>query len=116
VNASDGRRKKQVQNKDRTMTDQTKSRKFSAIFNAPVTQTGEMIEKTTAKGVPYARFQADVGMKGGVVPRTVMAFGDQLAAVRDALEIGKTVDLAVQKDGGTIKLIGFPREKVATAA
>jgi len=105
-----------VQNKDSTMSDQNQTRKFSPIFNAPVTQTGEMIEKTTAKGVPYAKFQADVGMKGGVVPRTVMAFGDQLASVRDSLAIGQTVELAVQRDGGTIKLIGFPREKAAAAA
>lgn len=105
-----------MQNKDSTMTEQTKTRKFSPIFNAPITPTGEMTEKTTRKGVPYVRFPAEVGMKGGPVPRTVMAFGDQLAAVRDSLKEGQTVELAVQRDGGTIKLIGFPREKVAAAA
>jgi hypothetical protein len=94
-----------VQNKDSTM-----AKKFSGIFPAPVTPTGEINILTGKKG-EYARFQADVGMKGGVVPRTVMAFGPQLDAVRSSLETGVTVQLAVQKDGGTIKIIGFPRDK-----
>jgi hypothetical protein len=110
------RRRKTVQNKDSTMSDQNQTRKFSPIFNATITPTGEMVESTTAKGVPYGKFQAEVGMKGGAVPRTVMGFGEQLASVRDSLVVGQTVELAVQRDGGTIKLIGFPREKVAAAA
>ncbi len=92
------------------MADQNR-RKYSPIFNAVITVTGDIDEKTTSKGDPYARFQADVDMKGGVAKWTVMAFADRLAKVRESLVPGRPVELAVQRDGGTIKVIGFPRSK-----
>ena len=88
-------------------------RKFSPIFTASVTPTASVAYATTAKGVPYAKFPATVGFKGGDAQRTVMAFGDQLAAVRKSLRKGRAVELAIQHDNGTVKVIGLPRENVA---
>ena len=91
-------------------------RKFTPIFNATLTPLAAVAVATTKKDVPYGKFQANVALKGGDVTRTVMAFGDQFASVRDLLVEGQPVELAVQHDGGTLKIIGTPREKVAAAA
>ena len=89
------------------------NRKFSPIFSADVT-LGSIASGTTKKGVPYVKSAATVTLPSGqTVPRMVMAFGEQLAAVRKVLRKGRTVKLAVQHDGGTMKIIGFPRPKAA---
>jgi hypothetical protein len=89
----------------------TQNRKFSPIFNASIA-VGSIALLETKKGVPYAKSVSQVTLPSGqTVPRTVMAFGDQLSAVSDVFKEGATVTLAVQHDGGTMKIIGHPREK-----
>src|SRR3546814_13641290 len=46
---------------------------------------------------------------------TTMAFGKSYAEVGKLLRKGRAVDLAVQFDGGTVKVLGRPRDKVAEA-
>src|SRR3546814_7367125 len=48
--------------------------------------------------------------------RTVMAFGRSAADVHKLLTTGKPVELAVQFNGGTIKVIGTPRERQAATS
>lgn len=88
-------------------------RKYSPIFSARLT-LGAIAISAAKTGVEYAKAKAQVVLPSGQsVERTVMAFGDQLASVRDVLVEGNTVTLAVQHDGGTMKIIGHPREKAA---
>ena len=90
------------------------ARRYSPIFVATVTPTS--IEKNVGKnGADYAVMRGATVQQEGKDDkvRTVMAFGNQLAEVSDALIEGEAVDLAVQYDGGSLKVIGFPRAKAA---
>lgn len=89
------------------------ARPFSRIFTADVTINNSVTSGTTAKGVPFKKTAAATITKadGSTVTRTVMAFGDQLAEVGSRLRKGRTVSLAIQHDGGSVKVIGLPREK-----
>lgn len=93
------------------------ARKFSPIFVATITPTS-IETKQSKDGAAYllcsgARFE-----RPGQEPqtRTVMAFGQSAKDVRDMLAAGKPVELAVQFNGGTVKVIGAPRERQAAAA
>lgn len=89
----------------------TKRRKFSKIFPATITFGDSVIVSETKGGVVYAKCEAQVEMSDGrKVARTVMAFGDQLMSVQPDFAPGNTVKLAVQHDGGTMKVIGYPRD------
>ena len=68
-----------------------------------------------ARGVRRSRARFE---RSGQEPqtRTVMAFGPSAKDIRDLLAEGRPVDLAVQFDGGTVKIIGSPRERQAKAA
>jgi hypothetical protein len=94
------------------MTDTTTAARapFRPIFAATITPAG--IEAlTSVKGKGYIKMQgAQVSRNGGEpTTRTVMAFGKSADAVRDLLVEGKPVELAVQFDGGTVKIIGEVR-------
>ena len=88
------------------------ARKFSKIFPATITFGEEVVVSETKKSVVYAKSpKATIKHPDGQVKsRTVMAFGDQLSEVQEAIFPGNTVELAVQYDRGTVKVIGFPRE------
>lgn len=87
--------------------------RFSPIFPATVTP-GPVEILTGAKG-EYARMRGSkvVSARQPEKTLTVMAFGKSLEDVRDLLEEGSSVDLAVQYDGGSMKIIGLPRPKAA---
>lgn len=98
------------------MTPQT-ARKHSPIFVATITP-GTIETKTSKGGAEYllcagARFER---RDQEPQTRTVMAFGQSATVVRDLLTAGEPVELAVQFDGGTVKVIGAPRERQAAAA
>lgn len=91
----------------------TNARRFSPIFIADVTPAS--IETLNGKNGQY------VVMKGATISRegrdsqtrTVLAFGNARAEIAAQLNEGRPVALAVQYDGGSLKVIGLPREKVA---
>lgn len=92
-----------------------RSRKFSPIFTADVTFGAVSIAKT-AKGAPYAKSRSTVAFPNGqVCERQVMAFDRQYESVKDLLVAGRTARLAVQHDGGTVKIVGTPRPSVRPA-
>src|SRR3546814_793953 len=93
------------------------ARKFSPYFAATITP--ESIEsKKSHDGADYllgsgAKFERP-GQEAQT--RTVMAFGRSAADVHKLLTTGKPVELAVQFNGGTIKVIGTPRERQAATS
>jgi hypothetical protein len=99
-----------------TTTAAAPARRFSPIFVATVTPA-TIVEGTGKNEKPYALMQgATYATKSKPAKSvTVMAFGDQLAEVRDSLVSGQSVDLAVQFDGGTLRVVGHPRAKAAPA-
>ncbi|AXK43909.1 hypothetical protein [Erythrobacter aureus] len=88
------------------------ARRFQPIFPALIVpETVEALR--TAKGADYTRMTGAQVLRKGKAPitRTVMAFGRSHDAVKNLLVPGKPVELAVQHDGGSIKVIGLPRAK-----
>jgi hypothetical protein len=101
------------------MTTQTSNnaRRFSPIFRATVTPA-TVSTRTDKSGNNYAFMAGATIAQEGKEPKTMttMAFGKSYEEVGKLLRKGRSVDLAVQFDGGTVKVIGLPREKVAEAA
>lgn len=95
----------------------TAKRSFSKIVPATITFTESVRKSQTKGGVDYKISQnATVAFENGeTVTRTVMGFGDQVKGLKN-LAKGKSVRLAVQRDGGSVKIIGEVREKTAAAA
>ena len=93
-----------------------KVRKFSPFFDARVVPVEKINVLVAVNGTTYARFKADVDFKGGTQRRTVMAFGDQYETVRRGLRKGRPVTLTVQHENGTVKVIGYPRDKAEVPA
>ena len=91
----------------------TSTRRFSPIFVATITPAA-VETRQGAKG-PYTVMPGATISKSGRADRqlTVMAFGKQRDEVEHMLTQGRPVDLAVQHDGGTLKIIGLPRAKTA---
>jgi hypothetical protein len=91
----------------------TAARRFSPIFTASVT-LGSVRTGTASNGNKYSVVQGST-VHGEKVRNnvTVMAFGKQRDEVAKVLRKGKTVDLAVQWDQGSLKVIGLPRAKAA---
>lgn len=89
------------------------ARRFSPIFVATITPAA--IDTREGKNGAYAFMQGSTVSQEGKEPKTmtVMAFGKSHTEVSELLVTGKPVDLAVQYDGGTLKVIGVPREKAA---
>ena len=92
-------------------------RAFSKIVPATITFTESVTKSTTVKGVQYKKsVNASVAFENGeTVSRTVMGFGPEVIGLK-GLAKGKSVRLAVQRDGGSVKIIGAVREKAAAAA
>lgn len=89
-------------------------RAFSPIFNVNITPTAIDI-RTDKHNAPYAVLEGATVAREGREPSTrmVMVFGKSYAAVADKLAVGTTVELAVQHDGGVMKVIGEPKIKQA---
>lgn len=98
-------------------TENTAPRKgFRPIFTATVTPAS--VRTRTGKNGKYtymagARVQTANTDNDNV---TVMAFGKPHEEVKRALRKGRPVELAVQRDGGVVNVIGFPRAKAEPAA
>lgn len=98
------------------MTQRT-ARKFSPIFVATVTPAS-IETKKASNGDEYLICRSATFSRPGHEPeaRTLMAFGQSAQSVRDLLNAGTPVELAVQFNGGTVKMIGAPRPAQAKAA
>ncbi|AXK43908.1 hypothetical protein [Erythrobacter aureus] len=88
---------------------------FKPIFAATITPGASIEEKTSATGTAYIKMTGATVARGDkpAQERTVMAFGKSADAVRDMLVEGQPVELAVQYDGGSVKIIGEVREDQA---
>ena len=92
------------------MTTTQNAHRFSPIFVATVTPAS--VSTRTGKNGKYALMQGATVQYGETRKEmTVMAFGKSRDEVASKLRKGRPVDLAVQFDGGTMKVIGFPLEK-----
>lgn len=82
---------------------------YRPTFVATVTPT-DLDTGTTEGGQPYAKLKdARISRSGKPdIVRTIMAFGPA-AGVASELEKGVPVELAVQSNGGTLRLVGLPR-------
>ena len=97
-----------------TKTNEAPRSAFRPIF--PATITPASIErKQTAKGTDYLLMQNATVERDGkdAQTRTAMAFGKSVTDVESMLESGTPVELAVQFDGGTVRIVGPVREKQA---
>jgi len=91
-----------------TEATQTPKSTFRPIYPATIVP-GVIQNETNAKGDPYLviRESQVTSIKSGKTStRTVMVFGKSVGMVQGLLETGKAVDLAVQNDGGSVKIIG----------
>jgi hypothetical protein len=91
-----------------TEATQTPKSTFRPIYPATIVP-GVIQNETNAKGDPYLviRESQVTSIKSGKTStRTVMVFGKSVGMVQDLLETGVAVDLAVQNDGGSVKIIG----------
>lgn len=96
------------------MSDTNNARPFRPIFTATVTPAS-IENKTSATGTDYLLLQGATVARAGQEPktRTVMVFGKSVDAVQGMLSEGQPVDLAVQYDGGTVRVVGPVREPAA---
>ncbi len=103
------------------MTTQTnaadRNSKFSPIFIATVTP-GSVSTRNGKNGKYIYSAKTTYATDKMEAPRetTLMAFGKCYEAVAGKLRKGRSIDLAVQFDGGTLKAIGLPREQAPAAA
>lgn len=90
-------------------------RKFRPTFTVTVTPVEAATVGDTSKGQPYASLRdAKVSRDGQPdIVRTVLAFGEPNSRLASNLEPGVPIRLAVQHDGGSLRLIGLPREDAA---
>jgi hypothetical protein len=100
------------QNKD--ILNMSTARRFNPIFVATVTPATIDMKVSETKGA-YTLMQAATVSKEGREDRslTVMAFGKAHEEVGIFLEPGQPIELAVQHNGGTLKVIGLPHAKAA---
>ena len=97
------------------MTTQTSNaRRFSPIFVATITPAS-VATRTDKKGNKNSYLNGATLAQGDKEPKTLtaMAFGKSHTEVAGLLRKGRPVDLAVQYDGGTVKIVGLPREQAA---
>lgn len=90
------------------------TQRFNPIFTVAITPAS-VSTRTSANGRKYAYMGNATIEQSGKEPRqaTVMAFGDQRDAVAKLLRKGKRVELAVQRDGGCLRVIGLPKAAAA---
>ncbi|QAY80278.1 hypothetical protein [Sphingosinicella sp. BN140058] len=92
------------------------SNAFRAIFHADVT-VGAVETRTSATKGDYSYIAGSkISYKGRENLGVVMAFGNQRAEVLEQLVEGNTVKLALQRDGGTLRVVGFPKERAPRQA
>jgi hypothetical protein len=96
------------------VTTQTNARRFNPIFTATVTPAS-VSTRTASNGNKYAVLSgASIAFGNGrSETRTVMAFGAQRDEVASLLRKGRPVELALQRDGGTVRVVGLPRAAAA---
>lgn len=84
--------------------------KFNPIFTATVTPAS-VKNPLASNGNKYTVMKgASVKLaNGNVETRTVMAFGPARDSLSGLLRKGKSIELAVQRDGGSLKVIGLPK-------
>lgn len=88
------------------------ARRFVPIFRAKITPAS--VSKRVGKNGEYSLMQgATVETAKGSKQMTVMAFGSAHQQVNSKLRKGRTIELAVQFDGSTLKVIGLPHDKAA---
>jgi hypothetical protein len=94
-----------------------KRKGFSPIFTATVTFGDTVTVSDTKDGTVYASSpKASVLMPNGdTLSRTVMAFGNQLLKVQPDFAPGSTARLAIQRNGGSMKVIGYPLDEQPAA-
>lgn len=86
---------------------------FRPIYVATVIP-GEIVEAIGKNGKPYLKItEAVVKTKKKDMTRTMMAFGKCVDEVRGKIFPGEPIELAIQRDGGRMTLIGLPRSKPA---
>lgn len=98
-----------------TDTSNAPRKNFRPILRATITPASiEHLVASGPKQTPYIKMSGATVTRGDKTNvRTVMAFGKSADAVRDMLVEGQPVELAVQYDGGTVKIIGEVREPQA---
>ena len=95
------------------MSDNNTQRAFRPIFNATITPAS-IESKTSATGGNYLLMSGATVAYGNVTQtRTVMAFGKSVADVQGMLAEGQPVELAVQYDGGSVRIVGQVRAPAA---
>lgn len=83
------------------------ARRYTPTFVATVTPSS--VATRTGKNGRYVLLKdAEIAHKGNTMTRTVMAFGQSRDAVAKLLHKNRPVDLAVQFDGGTVRIVGLP--------
>lgn len=89
---------------------QARARRYSPIFSATVIP--DKVEPlVSTSGEDYTRMSATLRRAGRPdIHRVVMAFGKPNLTVRHMLTPGQPVELAIQMNGGSAKVIGFPKE------
>src|SRR3546814_20055300 len=87
------------------------ARRFSPIFVATVTPA-TVSTRTDKSGNKYAYLAGATIAQDGKETKTMttLAFGKRYAEVGKLPRKGRAVDLAVQFDGGTVKVIGPPSD------
>ena len=86
------------------------TQRFNPIFTATVT-LGSVSNRTAKTGTAYAvSSDCNVVLQNGETEnRTVMAFGKARDALGKSLRKGRTLSLRVQRDGGSLKVLGLAR-------
>lgn len=88
---------------------QARARRFSPIFSATVIPS-KVEPLVSATGEDYTRMSATLRREGKPdIQRVVMAFGQSNLNVRHLLKPGQPVELAIQMNGGSAKVIGLPK-------
>ena len=95
---------------------QARARRFSPIFSATVIP--DSVEPlVSATGEDYTRMSATLRRAGKPdMHRVVMAFGKPNLDVRHLLTPGRPVELAIQLNGGSAKVIGLPKNDAPAVA
>lgn len=84
------------------------------VLSVCVNEDSIVTAGTGSNGQPFASVKAAKIARDGRPDskQTLVAFGPA-AAVLASMQIGQPVKLAVQNKGGTLRVIGLPREKIA---
>ncbi|QAY80270.1 hypothetical protein [Sphingosinicella sp. BN140058] len=89
--------------------------KFVPSFVAFVTPASVSTRRSSADK-PYAYLGgAKIEAAGRTNIATVMVFGPAHAAVKSKLKKGRKIELVLQRDGGTLRVIGFPKPAAQAA-